>query len=163
MRIITYVVAAVSSVALMATLVGCSAPASQGHNVASNETGPATQREAATQTMQVEVNGTAFTATFADTQAAEEFRAQLPLTVNATELNGNEKYAQLDESLSMNGASVVSPIESGDIFLYGGNDVVLFYQTHDNSSWSYVPIAHIDDPTGLAEAVGSGDVTITYE
>lgn len=112
--------------------------------------------------MNVEIGGTTFTATFADTRAAEEFRALIPLTVSAHELNGNEKYAPLDQPLSTDGESTVSPIEAGDIFLYAGNDVVLFYETHDNPRWSYVPIARIDDPSGLADAVGSGDVDITF-
>lgn len=120
-------------------------------------------RHSQASTMEVRVNGKTFTATFSDTKAADEFRSLLPLTVDATELNGNEKYAELEQSLSTDGEKVVSHIEAGDIFLYGGNDVVLFYETHANSSWSYVPIAHIDDADDLADAVGSGDVTITYK
>lgn len=158
-----WVVALATTLALAGCSAGTVAQDGAPANANNETTSVSAQAEEAAASMQVEVNGTTFTATLADTQAAEEFRALLPLTVNATELNGNEKYAALDQALSMDGASVASPIESGDIFLYGGNDVVLFYQTHDNGSWSYVPIAHIDNPVGLAEAVGSGDVTITYE
>lgn len=151
--------------ALALFLVGCQAQPQDGTgkstgSEASGTSGVETGEEATS--MQIEVNGATFTATFEDTEAAREFQALLPLTLEATELNGNEKYARLDESLSTDGAGVVSPIEAGDVMLYESDMVVLFYGTHDNSQWSYVPIAHIDDASGLAEAVGSGDVTITY-
>lgn len=115
------------------------------------------------QTLRVTVNGQAFDAAFADTAAAEAFKDMLPMTVEAAELNGNEKYAKLPESLPTDGSSVPTQIEAGDIFLYGGDDVVLFYETHANGGWSYVPIAHIDDASGLVDAVGAGDATVTYE
>ena len=45
----------------------------------------------------ISVGGQSFTAALADTKAAEEFAAFLPLTMNMSELNGNEKYYYLDD------------------------------------------------------------------
>lgn len=48
--------------------------------------------------------------------------------------------------------------QSGDIVLYQGNQVVLFY---GSNSWSYTRLGRIDDLTGWAEALGSGDILVT--
>lgn len=108
----------------------------------------------------VTVGGKTFTATLADNETAEAFKALLPLTLDMTELNGNEKYNYLTNSLPTN-ASNPGTIHAGDIMLYGSSCVVLFYDTF-NTSYSYTRIGQIDDPTGLADAVGSGNVTVTF-
>lgn len=46
----------------------------------------------------------------------------------------------------------------GDIVLYQGKQIVIFYGTN---SWSYTPIARVSDLTGWEDALGAGDVTIT--
>lgn len=48
--------------------------------------------------------------------------------------------------------------QSGDIVLYQGNQIVLFYGTN---TWSYTKIGHVNDLSGWQEALGGGDVTIT--
>ena len=53
-------------------------------------------------------------------------------------------------------------IHTGDIMLYGSNCIVLFYEDF-STSYSYTPIAHIEDTNGLKSALGSGDVTVTIK
>lgn len=144
---------------------GCAAaaePAREGAaGVEAAAAGPATAASA--QAVTVTVNGVSFTATLADTPAAQQLAGMLPLTLESSELNGNEKYARLDTPLSTEGQAVPDTIEAGDVMLYSSDTVVLFYEAHANGVWPYVPLAHIDDASGLAEAVGSGDVEVTYE
>ena len=75
------------------------------------------------------------------------------------ELNGNEKYHYLSTSLPT-AAYQPGTIHAGDLMLYGNNCVVLFYETF-NSSYSYTRLGAIDDPSGLAAALGSGNVNLT--
>lgn len=112
------------------------------------------------QKIRISVGGQSFTAILADTKAAEEFAALLPLTMNMSELNGNEKYYYLNETLTTD-SKVPDMIHTGDIMLYGSSCIVLFYEDFP-TSYSYTPIAHIEDTNGLKSALGSGNVTISF-
>jgi hypothetical protein len=107
------------------------------------------------------IGSKAFTATLADSETGEAFAALLPLTVTMNELNGNEKYHYLSSSLPT-AAYQPGSIHAGDLMLYGNNCVVLFYETF-NSSYSYTPIGSIDNPSGLAAALGSDNVSVRFE
>ena len=107
------------------------------------------------------VGSKSFTATLADTETGEAFAALLPLSVTMNELNGNEKYHYLSSSLPT-AAYQPGTIHAGDLMLYGNNCVVLFYETF-NTSYSYTRIGAIDNPSGLAAALGSGNVSVRFE
>ena len=108
----------------------------------------------------VTINGQSFTATLEDNETAEAFYAMLPLTLEMNELNGNEKYYYLDESLPKNNRQI-GQIQTGDLMLYGSNCIVSFFKTF-TTSYTYTPIGHIDDAEGYAAALPSGSVTVTF-
>lgn len=101
-----------------------------------------------------------FAITLADNAAARAFAAQLPLTLDMTELNGNEKYASLRQTLPTD-SSRPGTIRDGDVMLYGEDTLVIFYSTFD-SSYAYTRIGRIDDPAGLAQALGRRDVRVVF-
>ena len=107
------------------------------------------------------VGNKTFTATLADSETGRAFAQLLPMTATMNELNGNEKYHYLDSSLPTDSYQP-GTIQSGDLMLYGNNCVVLFYETF-NSSYSYTRIGKIDDPSGLAAALGTGNVSVRFE
>lgn len=111
------------------------------------------------QTIQIQVGGQTFTATLENNNTAAAFLDMLPMTLTMQELNGNEKFAY-GVSLPANEEAVGSIVE-GDLMLYGSECLVLFYDSFD-TVYSYTRIGHIDDPEGLAAAVGSGDVEVTF-
>lgn len=102
-----------------------------------------------------------FSATLQDNETATAFKAMLPLTLNMSELNGNEKYGSLPNSLPTN-ASNPGTIQNGDLMLYGSNTLVVFYKTF-STAYSYTKIGKIDIPTGLENALGTGSVTVKFE
>ncbi|MCH5162144.1 MAG: leucine-rich repeat protein [Clostridiales bacterium] len=107
----------------------------------------------------VTVGDKEFSATLADNETAKAFMGLLPLTLSMSEMNGNEKYNYLGGSLPAN-ATKPGTIHAGDLMLYGSNCIVLFYETF-SSSYSYTRIGWVDTK-GLAAALGSGNVTVTF-
>ena len=101
-----------------------------------------------------------FAITLTDTAAARTLTAQLPLTLELAELNGNEKHAELVKALPTN-ASRPGTIRAGDLMLYGANTLVVFYSTFD-SSYSYTRLGRVDDPAGLPQALGQRGVRVVF-
>jgi hypothetical protein len=111
--------------------------------------------------MKIKIGSSSFTATLEENATATAFKAMLPLTVKMTELNGNEKLFRLQTDLPTNPTNP-GKIENGDVMIYQSNTVVLFYKSFP-TSYSYTRLGRIDDPAGLAAAVGSGSVSVSFE
>ena len=108
----------------------------------------------------ITAGGQTFTATLLDNETTHQLAERLPLTLDMSELNGNEKYFYLDSGLPTD-SEQPGQINAGDLMLYGDNCLVLFYKTF-SSGYSYTPLGSVDDPTGLAEALGTGNVTVSF-
>ena len=50
-------------------------------------------------------------------------------------------------------------MEPGDVILYQGNQITIYCGTN---SWSFTRLARIDDPSGLREKLGDGEVSVTF-
>ena len=130
-------------------------PSPLPENTESNET----QEETAMQ-MNVNVNGSDFTATLEQNTSVDSLVEMLrdgPLTLELSDYAGFEKVGPLGTSLPTSNQQTTT--QAGDIVLYQGDQIVMFY---GSNSWSYTRLGHIDDLTGWEEALGSGDVTITF-
>lgn len=66
--------------------------------------------------IKITVNSISFTATLLDNNSAKAFKEMLPMTINMVELNNNEKYFDLSNSLPTN-SSNPQAINSGDLML----------------------------------------------
>jgi hypothetical protein len=110
--------------------------------------------------MLMTVGSARFIVTLNDNTTATAFRKMLPLTLEMTELNGNEKYYDLPKRLPAD-ASNPGTIQAGDVMLYGAETLVVFYKTF-RTSYSYTRIGKVDDPSGLAAALGPGAVAVTF-
>jgi hypothetical protein len=102
-----------------------------------------------------------FTDTLYSNATVAVFKSRLPMTINMRELNGNEKYFDLPNNLPAN-ASNPGTIQTGDLMLYGSNTVVLFYKSF-STPYSYTRLGRIDNISGLTAALGSGNITATFE
>lgn len=107
------------------------------------------------------INGQNFSATLYDNQTTRELINMLPLTINMSELNGNEKYYYFKDNFTTS-SERVGTIKSGDLMLYGSDCLVLFYDSF-STPYSYTRIGYIDNPEGLALAVGNGGVQVVFE
>ena len=90
-------------------------------------------------------------------KTSKSFINLLPQELNMSELNGNEKYAYLDNKLPVNSYNP-KRINKGDVMLFGNNCLVIFYKSFD-TSYSYTKIGHIDNLPDL----GNGDVLVKFK
>ena len=111
--------------------------------------------------IKITIGTNVFTATLQNNATVTTFKANLPVSINMNELNGNEKYFDLPYDLPAN-ASNPGTIQSGDLMLYGSNTLVLFYKSF-STSYSYTPLGRINNGSGLAAALGLGNVTVTFD
>lgn len=90
--------------------------------------------------------------------ALKKLVSERPLTVQMSMYGGFEQVGSLGSSLPR--SDVQTKTEAGDIVLYSGNNVVVFY---GSNSWAYTRLGKITDLTEieLAELLGNVDVTIT--
>jgi hypothetical protein len=127
--------------------------------VAAAVAAPAVSRQEASR-MWMTVGGRRFGITLTTNAAARAFAAQLPLTLDMSELNGNEKHVELPKALPAK-ARRPGTIRNGDLMLYGSDTLVLFYSTFD-SSYSYTRLGRVDDPAGLAQVLGPRGVRVGF-
>lgn len=111
--------------------------------------------------IEIVVGNQTFSAVLYDNETTKAFLHQLPVTLDMSELNGNEKYYYLSENLPKN-SNKLSNIHTGDLMLYGNNCLVLFYKNF-STSYSYTPLGYIDDTEGLEDALGKGNITVTFQ
>ncbi len=107
-------------------------------------------------------NGTTFPADFADNDSADAFRDLLregDLTINMSDYGSFEKVGSIGTSLPRKDTQISTT--TGDVMLYQGDQIVIFYGTN---SWSYSRLGKVDGVTAeaLLSAFGSGDVAITF-
>jgi len=110
--------------------------------------------------IKIKINEESFDVKLEDNPATQELVKELEkgnITVNATEYGGFEKVGDLGLTLPTTDENVnTSP---GDIVLYQGNQISLFYGSH---SWSYTKLGKIEniDSNQLKEVLGSGNATL---
>lgn len=110
-------------------------------------------------TFYVSVGEKVFSATFADNsgaQALKELLADGDITIRMSDYGGFEKVGSLGQSLPTENSQTTT--QAGDIVLYQGSQIVIFY---GSNSWSYTRLGKIDDLAGWQEALGNGDVAVT--
>ena len=109
----------------------------------------------------VKANGTTFTAVFADNSSAEALKELLKtgdVSIAAHDYGDFEKVGELGSNLPRNDTQITAG--PGDVFLYQGDKVTIFY---GSNAWSYTRLGKIESASGeeLLAAFGDGDVTIT--
>ena len=110
--------------------------------------------------LNVQINGQTFTASLENNEAVAAFVEMLenaPITIEMSDYSGFEKVGALGADLPASNSQITT--QSGDIVLYQGNQIVIFY---GSNSWNYTMIGRIDDLTGWEEVLGDGNVTVVF-
>ena len=143
--------------ALIALLVlGCAGPGVTATSLSGKE---AKMHE--TRAVSLLAGSKAYTLKWADTKAAAELRQQLPLAKTFTELHDNEKYYKLPQRLTAADEDV-REIHKGDVMLFDGQYVVVFYQDFQ-TTYRYTRLGRVEAANDLDAALGAGDVFLTLQ
>lgn len=115
----------------------------------------------ADQMIELRIDGAAVPVAWEDNDsvtALRELLADGAITVQMSMYGGFEQVGSIGTSLPRNDQQTTTG--AGDIVLYSGNQIVVFY---GSNSWAYTRLGHItdQDAAGMAEMLGNGDVTIT--
>ena len=113
-------------------------------------------------TVYIKVNNNVLNIGLEDNSATIELKERLKngdIVVNAHEYGGFEKVGDLGFSLTREDTNITT--SAGDIVLYQGNQISLFY---NSNSWSYTKLGKIQNVSSseLKKILGNGDVTITF-
>ena len=114
-------------------------------------------------TMVLAINGEKVSVEWEDNESVEalmDLVSKEPLSIQMSMYGGFEQVGSIGTSLPRNDVQITT--ESGDIVLYSGNQIVVFY---GSNSWSYTRLGRITDKNveELAEILGNEDVTITID
>ena len=110
--------------------------------------------------IKIKVNNSILEVKLEDNEATKSLVERLKngdITVNANEYGGFEKVGILGFSLPRNDTNINT--SAGDIVLYQGNQISLFY---NSSSWSYTKLGKVQNVSAkeLKNILGSGDVKL---
>ncbi len=112
--------------------------------------------------IKIKVGDRVLTATLDENSSAEalkELLSENDITINMSDYGNFEKVGSLGTSLPTNDKRITT--EPGDLILYQGNSITIYY---DKNTWSFTRLGKIDDITQseLKEILGEGDVTVTF-
>lgn len=114
-------------------------------------------------TTKIMIGNKVFKGMLYDNATTQALLLKLPMTVNMIELNGKEKYYHLSENLPAQPTETPATINAGEIMCWSSNTLVLFYNTYSNSYGGYIKLGYIEDISGLKEALGNGNVQVTFD
>ncbi len=149
-----------AAVMLAVSLAGCSASAPQTGGdeelPAEEEQQPEKEKE-----LVLRIGDTKVDVTWEDNEsvtALKEKAAEGPLTVKMTMYGGFEQVGALGFTLPSNDTAMDTV--AGDIVLYTGNMLVIFYGTN---SWNYTGLGHVENKTvqDMEDLLTAGDVVLT--
>lgn len=112
--------------------------------------------------IKLKVNNNELVVKLENNEATKELIEKLKendITIDAKEYGGFEKVGNLGFSLTREDKTINT--EPGDIVLYNGNQISVFY---DSNSWNYTRIGKIinKDKNELKNILGNGNVTLTF-
>ena len=119
------------------------------------------EKEENSMELKLQIGDTPVTVAWEENEAVDALRKlaeEAPLTVALSMYGGFEQVGSLGQSLPR--SDVQTSTSAGDIVLYAGNQIVIFY---GSNTWAYTRLGHVSDrdAAGMEALLGQGDVSIT--
>ena len=107
--------------------------------------------------MILEINGEAADVTWEDNEATAALKENLPIDIDMSMYGGFEQVGPIGFSVPADDKNLTT--EPGDIVLYSGDQIVVFY---GSNTWAYTKLGKINMPIKeLERLLGNGDVSLT--
>ena len=157
-----YAAALIITLAMLLTLLtACSGANEAPKNEEADQNTENTEEDAEMKSITMRINDEEVEVIWEDNESAEalaELVSESPFTIDMSMYGGFEQVGAIGTDLPSNDISITT--EPGDIMLYTGNNIVVFY---GSNSWSYTRLGHIENKSEdeLKDLLGTNNVKIT--
>ncbi len=150
----------ITLVLMLAILTSCTEGKEPEQNPAAEQTTENTEESTEMASIMMTINGEKLEVTWEDNESVKalaELAAEEPVTIDASKYGGFEQVGSIGTTLPSSDVSTTT--EPGDIVLYTGSSIVVFY---GSNSWSYTRLGHIENKSKseLEDLLGADKVTI---
>ena len=118
-----------------------------------------TSQEEGAESMKLFIGETEVPVTWENNASVDALRelAAEPMTIPMSMYGGFEQVGSIGQSIVRDDQQTTT--EAGDIVLYSGNQIVVFY---GSNSWAYTRLGHVElSQKEMADLLGNGDVELT--
>ena len=120
---------------------------------------PVVSEESMGSEMKLYINDLEIPVIWEDNETIDEIKSELQkddISVSMSMYSDNEQVGSLGKSYTIKDKQMTT--ENGDIVLYGGNQIVVFY---GNNSWSYTKLGKMDlSKDEVTVLLGNGNITL---
>lgn len=153
----------VAGLTMLILLSGCSANQITGENSVVESHGQSVQNNMLVKSeqnkemaMKMMINNFEVPVSWEQNPSTENLKKLLPLTIKMSMYGGFEQVGSIGHSLIRNDTPTTT--QYGDIVLYSGDKIVIFY---GSNSWAYTRLGHINlSQQEMTDLLSHGDVTI---
>ncbi len=146
-------------------LAGCGGETPEGSSAADTVTAEPETETTEVDTTEVEntmrllIGETEVPVTWEENASVDALKELCPLTIQMSMYGGFEQVGPIGQSIVRDDQQTST--DYGDIVLYSGNQIVIFYGTN---SWAYTRLGHVElSQQEMRDLLANGDVTITFE
>ena len=146
-------IAIIFSIVIMAALTGCTGSSGADHTQITQDV------EQTGRDMKLRVDDTEIPVSWEKNASVSELKSLVenePITIQMSMYGDFEQVGPIGQSITSNDKQITA--KAGDIVLYSGDQIVIFYGTN---SWNYTMLGHVDMTEDvLTDLLSNGDVKV---
>ena len=146
-------IAIIFSIVIMAALTGCAGSSGADYTQITQDV------EQTGRDMKLRIDDTEIPVSWEKNASVSELKSLVenePITIQMSMYGDFEQVGPIGQSITSNDKQITA--KAGDIVLYSGDQIVIFYGTN---SWNYTMLGHVDmTEDELTELLSNGDVKV---
>ena len=149
-------IAIIFSIVIMAALTGCAGSSGADYTQITQDV------EQTGRDMKLRIDDTEIPVSWEKNASVSELKSLVenePITIQMSMYGDFEQVGPIGQSITSNDKQITA--KAGDIVLYSGDQIVIFYGTN---SWNYTMLGHVEMAKDeLTELLSNGDVKVEIE